>query len=174
MSEAKWLAVYTRPRCEKKVADLLTKRKIHNYCPMNTSQRQWSDRKKVIFEPLFTSYVFVNLTEKERVTVLETAGVINFVYWLGKPAIIRDEEIGAIKFFLKEYQSVTLEKKMVNLNDEVRIINGPLMLRKGNVLEVRNSTVKVTLPSLGHTLVAEIRKDNIENLTYAEASGFRI
>ena len=31
----KWYAVYTRPRWEKKVAEILTRRKIENYCPIN-------------------------------------------------------------------------------------------------------------------------------------------
>jgi len=174
MNESKWFAVYTRPRWEKRVSELLTRRQINNYCPLNRIQKQWSDRKKLVYEPLFTSYVFVHLNDKERMPVLKTAGVINFIYWLGRPAVIRDEEINTIRFFLSEYQNVTLEKKPVNLNDEVRIIGGPLMLRKGNVLEVRNNTVKVTLPSLGHSLIAEVRKDNIENLTYTEESGLII
>ncbi len=170
MNESKWFAVYTQPRWEKKVAEHLTKRKINNYCPLNKVQRQWSDRKKLVLEPLFNSYVFVYLNEKELMNVLPTPGVINFVYWLGRPAIIRDEEIDTIRLFLSEYQNVTLEKKSVNLNDEVRVISGPLMFRKGNVLEVRNNTVKVALPSLGHTLVAEVRKDNVENTSYIEES----
>ncbi|MEY4660481.1 MAG: hypothetical protein RLZZ42_433, partial [Bacteroidota bacterium] len=59
----KWFAVYTRSRCEKKVAQMLTKRGIVNYCPLNKKLRQWSDRKKYIFEPLFPSYVFVYIEE---------------------------------------------------------------------------------------------------------------
>jgi transcription antitermination factor NusG len=174
MIEAKWFAVYTRPRWEKKVAELLAKRKIEHYCPLNRVQRQWSDRKKLVYEPLFTSYVFVNLTDKEHAIVLQTPGIINFVYWLGKPAVIRNEEITTIKQFLNEYSHVRLEKTQVNLNDHVRIINGPLMMRKGNIIEVRNSTVKVMLPSLGHALVAEVRKENIEKLVTAEQQRVRV
>jgi len=174
MNEARWFAVYTRPRWEKKVSELLTKRRISNYCPLNKIQRQWSDRRKLVYEPLFTSYVFVHLNDKELMSILPAPGVINFVYWLGRPAIIHDEEIDTIRLFLNEYQNVTLEKKEVNLNEEVRVISGPLMLRKGNVLEVRNNTVKVALPSLGHTLIAEVRKDNIETSTYLEESSLRI
>ena len=60
-----WYAVYTRPRWEKKVASLLTKKKIENFCPLNKVVRQWADRKKTVYEPLFTSYVFVNTSETE-------------------------------------------------------------------------------------------------------------
>ena len=53
-TEKKWYAVYTRPKWEKKVAELLSRKRIENYCPLNKSIKQWSDRKKTIFEPLFT------------------------------------------------------------------------------------------------------------------------
>jgi hypothetical protein len=53
--ETKWYAVYTRPRWEKKVAEILTDKKIENYCPLNKVVRQWSDRKKIVHEPLFTT-----------------------------------------------------------------------------------------------------------------------
>lgn len=166
-TEAKkqWYALYTRSRWEKKVANALEKKKIEAYCPLNKIQRQWADRKKVIFEPLFTSYVFVFTTPKEHTEIKQVDGVINFVHWLSKPAVIRDEEIETIKKFLNEYDYVTLEKTPVSLKDRVRIINGPLMMWEGNVVEIRTNTIKMTLPSLGHTLVAEIRKENIEIIT---------
>ncbi len=157
-----WYAVYTKPRWEKKVAAILTSRNIENYCPLNKVQRQWSDRKKTIEEPLFKSYVFVNVEERGHVDVKRVDGVLNFVSWLNKPAIIRDEEIETIKLFLNDHQNVYLEKADVNLNDRVRILSGPLMTREGNVLEIKHKTVKVLLPSLGFTLVAEISKTNLE------------
>ena len=162
ITKKQWYALYTRPRWEKKVADLLEKKKVEVYCPLNKVHRQWADRRKVILEPLFSSYVFVNVSEREHLNIKETDGVVNFVYWLNKPAIIRNEEIDTIKKFLNEYDHVSLEKTEVNLNDRVRIINGPLMMWEGNVVEIRTNTIKITLPSLGQTLVAEIR--NVETV----------
>lgn len=162
ITKKQWYAVYTRSRWEKKVAELLERKKIEVYCPLNKVHRQWADRKKTILEPLFTSYVFVNVTEQEHLGIRQTDGVINFVYWLNKPAVIRNDEIDTIKKFLNEYDYVSVEKTRVNLNDRVRIINGPLMMWEGNIVEIRTNTVKIALPSLGQTLVAEIRKDNVE------------
>jgi transcription antitermination factor NusG len=162
ITKKQWYALYTRPRWEKKVADLLEKKKVEVYCPLNKVHRQWADRRKVVLEPLFSSYVFVYISEREHISIKETDGVINFVYWLNKPAIIRNEEIDTIKKFLSEYDHVSLEKTEVNLNDKVRIINGPLMMWEGNVVEIRTNTVKITLPSLGQTLVAEIK--NVETV----------
>lgn len=116
-------------------------------------------------EPLFQSYVFVNVSSIEQLMVRETTGVLNFVYWLQKPAMIREEEIDVIKRFLNEYHNVQIEKSTVNLNDKVRIVGGPLMMREGNVLEIKNKTVKVLLPTMGYTLVAEIEKSNIQKVS---------
>jgi transcription antitermination factor NusG len=158
----KWYVVYTRPRWEKKVADQLNRRKIDHYCPLNRVHRQWADRKKIVLEPLFSAYVFVQIDETEQLSVRLTDGVINFVYWLGKPAVIRDEEIHAIREFLNDYKDVRLEKTPVSLHDNVRIIGGPLVMQKGQVVSVKNKTVKVILPSLGYMMQAEVETSNVE------------
>ena len=71
-----WYALYTRSRWEKKVAELLTRKQVENYCPLNRVQRQWSDRRKIVMEPLFRSYVFVHMTEAEQLTARSVDGVI--------------------------------------------------------------------------------------------------
>jgi transcription antitermination factor NusG len=157
-----WYAVYTKPRWEKKVAENLTKNSVENYCPLNKVLRQWHDRKKFVYEPLFTSYVFVRADENQHAELRKINGILNFVYWLRKPAVIRDEEINIIKKFMDQYTNVQLEKTIVNLNDTVRVIKGPLMEQEGNVIAVRNRTVKIALPSLGYIMVAEVEKQNVE------------
>src|SRR5688572_27236774 len=162
-----WYVVYTKPRWEKKVAELLTNKEIQNYCPVHRVNRKWHDRNKVIHEPLFPSYVFVRATVMQLSVIREINGIINFVYWLGKPAVIRNEEIETIRQFLLDYDSVRLEKTIVNLEDTVRILQGPLINKEGKVVEVLHRTVKVLLPSLGYALVAEIEKSHIEPIMRA-------
>lgn len=157
-----WYAVYTKPRWEKKVAESLTKGKFESYCPLNTVIRQWSDRKKKVSEPLFTSYVFVRTTEQLHIELKQFDGIINLVYWLNKPAVIKDREIEAIKDFLDEYKNVKLEKTRVNINDMVRVIKGPLSEYEGNIIGVKSNTVKIVLPSLGYCMTAEVEKSSIE------------
>ena len=159
----KWYVVYTKPHWEKKVTELLSRKKIEYFCPLNKVQRQFNDRKKVVNEPLFTSYVFVHIDETEQVPVRLTDGVINFIYWLGKPAEVRHEEIQAIKEFLNDYKYVRLEKTAVNLQDEVRVIGGPLVTQVGQVVSVKNNkTIKVVLPSLGYLMHAELEASQVE------------
>jgi transcription antitermination factor NusG len=157
-----WYALYTKPRWEKKVADLLSARHIENYCPVNKVYRQWSDRKKIITVPLFTCYVFVKLDERMQSSARSTAGVINFVYWLNKPATIRDEEITLIKKFVNEYENVQLEKVSVRPSDTVRITQGALMGQEGLVTSASKKVIKVLLPSLGFMMSAEVNVAHVE------------
>lgn len=158
----RWYAVYCMPRWEKKVADQLTRKGVTNYCPLNKVQKQWSDRKKMVEEPLFKSYVFVQLTHREMVAVKQTSGILNFVYWLGRPAVIKDQEIETIKRFLNDYTNVELEKTEVEIDSRVRIITGPFMDYEGQVVEINTHTVKVQLPSLGYALVAKVDRNSIK------------
>lgn len=157
----KWLAIYTRPRWEKKVNQLLTEKGFESYCPLNKVRRKWSDRMKVVEEPLFKSYVFVKVTEQERSAVRMTTGAINFVYWDGKPAIVKEREISAIRRFLDEHEQVEARPANLKLNDRVRITNGTLMDHEGKVLALRHKTAKVAIDSLGYILVAYIDRTKL-------------
>ncbi len=157
----KWLAVYTRPRWEKKVNQLLTEKGLESYCPLNKVRRKWSDRVKLVEEPLFKSYVFVKVNEEDRSKVRMTSGAINFVYWEGKPAVIKEKEITAIKRFLDEYENVEARPVELKVNQRVRITNGTLMDNEGKVLDLRHKTAKVAIDSLGYILVAYIERSKL-------------
>jgi len=158
---SKWLAVYTKPRWEKKVNQLLTEKGVESYCPLNKVRRKWSDRVKVVEEPLFKSYVFVKVSDDDKTNVRMTNGVINFVYWQRKPAVIKDREINVIKRFLNEYENVELRPMELKVNQRVIITTGPLMDHEGQVLDLRHKVVKVAIDSLGYSLVAYIERTKL-------------
>jgi transcription antitermination factor NusG len=170
--QKKWYAVYTRPRWEKKVSYLLDRQKIENYCPVNKVQRQWSDRKKIVLEPLFTSYVFVYIDETQQLSIRATYGVTNFVHWLSRPAVIRNEEIETIRQFLNDFNNVQLEKIPVKPNDAVKVIGGALMEQRGKVIAIKNKTVKIILPSLGYMMHAEVETSMVEIISEESISHY--
>jgi transcription antitermination factor NusG len=157
----KWFAIYTRPRWEKKVNHLLLQKGIEVYCPLNKVRRKWSDRIKTVEEPLFKSYVFVKVADEDRTKVRMTDGVVNFVYWDGKPAMIKEKEIQTIKRFLDEYENVEVVKMELNEGDRVQVIAGPMMDQEGKVIEVKNKVAKVCIDSLGYMLIAYIDKSKL-------------
>lgn len=158
----KWHAVYTKPRWEKKVFALLEERGITAYCPLNKIRRRWSDRFKVINEPLFKSYVFVKIGDEEMKNVRTTPGVVNFVYWNSKPAVIRELEINTIKKFLNEYDFVSAEPIQLVPNQRIKILNGVLMNEEAIVIRSEKNKVQVVLESLGYKLTANLNKNEIQ------------
>ncbi|MDX1935648.1 MAG: UpxY family transcription antiterminator [Flavihumibacter sp.] len=155
-SDKQWLAAYTRPRWEKKVFALLDAKGIETYCPLNKVKKQWSDRVKLVEEPLFKSYVFVHVTEEEQAKVRMTNGVVNFIYWLGKPARIKQKEIDRIKRFLNEYEEVEVHQTALQPNDKVIIRSGILMDKEATVKRTLHNKVEVEIESLGCKLVAYV------------------
>lgn len=150
------------------MTDQLKRKKIEFYCPQNRISSRWNDRKKNVSEPLFSSFVFVYLSEEEQKTAMQVNGVVNFVYWLNKPVVVPNEEIDTIKKFLFEYSNVKVERTSVSQLENVRIIDGPVITRKGNLLEVKNTTVKAILPSLGQVLLADVRGNAETVSTYSD------
>lgn len=158
----KWYAVYTKPRWEKKVASHLAERGIVHYCPLNKVTRQWSDRKKVVLEPVFKGYVFVKVLDENKWDLRKIPGILNFVFWLGKPATIREEEIDTIRKFLKEFSNVTVESKDLTLHSKVRVKQGVMMNYEGMVLEIFGNRAIVRIESLDIQLSAHFDKSNLE------------
>jgi transcription antitermination factor NusG len=160
--EKQWLAVYTQPRWEKKVHNLFLQNGIESYCPLNTVIRQWSDRKKKVEEPLFKSYVFVRVSPKEQTRVRMISGVINFVYWLGKPAVIKDAEIETIRRFMNDYIEVeVMAMDKIEPGSLLVINSGILISHEATALKVGNKMVEVLIESLGFKLVAKIEREKL-------------
>ena len=153
----KWYALYTKPRWEKKVNMVLNNKGIECWCPVKKTEKQWSDRKKIIEEPLFTSYVFVNIDTSERTRVLMTDGILNFVYHVGKPAVIRNEEIELIKKYLAETQATVSVQSLGSLdeNTRIKVNHGVFMDSTGTVIKGGKKKIFVKLESLDQVMIVE-------------------
>jgi transcription antitermination factor NusG len=157
-----WYVVYTKPRWEKKVYTLLTDKNIEAYCPLNKVRRKWSDRIKWVEEPLFKSYVFVKVAAEELTEVRMISGVVNFVYWLGKPAIVKNKEIEIIRKFLNDYEEVWTEPIELQKDARVVITRGAFMDKEARVVKVTHNKVRVLIESIGYSLVAVIARSNVD------------
>ncbi|MFZ6024343.1 MAG: UpxY family transcription antiterminator [Bacteroidota bacterium] len=155
--EKKWYALYTKPRWEKKIDSVLIRKGIESWCPLQKVERQWSDRKKIIEDPLFKSYVFVRIAPDEKTKVLMTDGVLNFVHYLGKPAIIKDDEVDTIKKYLAEKDAsiAILSEEGFQNEMKIKVNHGVFMGNKGTVIRGGKKKVYVKLESLGQVMVVE-------------------
>lgn len=140
-----WYVLYTRPKAEKQVAQRLLEIEKEVYLPLHKIKRRWSDRVKIVEIPLFTSYVFVNVPEHELHALTGINGVARVVYYLRKPAVVRDVEIEAIKEFLicAEFSEIIYE------GDQVAINCGVFENVTGKVLYITEKCVALYLEELG-------------------------
>lgn len=156
-----WYIVYTKSKSEKKVAALLTKKKIENFCPLNCKSIVQFRKSKLVYEPLFSSYVFVYIAENEIDLLKQIENVVSLVFWKGKPAVICHEEIEAIKEFTSDHQNIKLERTQVNLNGDAKMDDDRSYSMDGKILMIKNKSIKVNLPSLGFTLIAELEGESV-------------
>lgn len=133
-----WYALYTRPRFEKKVDKELQDLSIESFLPLKKVVKFWSDRKKMIDEPLFPSYVFVHADSKERHRAFQPQGVVRMVSFNGQPARIPEEQINAVRRIL-EAGYLPIVDNNLSKGDKVEIIAGPLTGLQGHVSENRGN-----------------------------------
>ena len=159
-----WNVLYTKTRNEKKVFERLTNIGVDAYCPCQRTLKQWSDRKKWVDEPVFKSYIFVKVPESEsqKLQILNTPGVVRFLYWLGQPAQVRQGEIDGIRSFLGEHQSV--ESISFDAGLKLNVKQGVLKGSEGVVLYQTKNEVVLRVEKLGMSLVARLPKVTVESL----------
>jgi transcription antitermination factor NusG len=144
----KWFVLYTRPQYEIKVAEALQGLGIRAYCPVYTQLKQYSDRKKKVEKPLLKSYVLVKIADRDREQVFAIPGVVRYVFWLGKPAVVREEEIELMKNNLGGiYESICVEQ--LQKGSAYTIPEGPFKGQQGKVVTLLKNRIKLELPSLG-------------------------
>ena len=142
-----WKVLYVKPRSEKKVVSLLTKIGIIAVCPMITEIHQWSDRKKKVEVPLLKSYVFVQVDDTLRDMVFQVPHVVRYLFWLGKPALVKDAEILLMQKWLG-YNDVQADVEQIAHGDRVNIATGPFKGEKGIVKEINKNRIQLLLLDL--------------------------
>jgi transcription antitermination factor NusG len=149
--ERKWFVVYTRPQQELKVAEQLSAMGITNYCPTITLVKQYSDRKKKVSKPLLSSYVMVELEQNERNKVFACNGIVRYLFFLGKPAVVPVSDINLMQDHLSGvYNDIKLTT--LSVGDSHTISEGPFSGISGRVVQSDNTKVKLELASLGMSI----------------------
>lgn len=158
-----WYLVYSKPRHELKLAQRVSDMGIETYCPTIRTVRQWSDRKKKVIEPLFKSYVFVRLNEFNRESIYHVSGFSRFVFWLGKPAVVREQEINTLKNFMNKVVHETIALKRFEVGQHVRVQSGPLKDNEGTLLRIKGQEATLQMDSLGTVIQAKIALADLAN-----------
>jgi transcriptional antiterminator RfaH len=145
----KWYVLYTKSRNEKTVAQKLTGLGIEVYCPLVKTKRQWSDRIKWVEEPLFRSICFVHIADQDRERVFQISGVVRYLFWLGKPALVRDNEIEKLKLFLENNAHSEINVTHFTPQQRVRISSGILSEKEAVVVRQVQNKLVLRLDTIG-------------------------
>lgn len=159
-----WYVLYTKSRYERVVAKKLILSGMEGYCPLLKTRKKWSDRLKWVEEPLFRSYCFVRMDEKEREKALWIPGVVRYLYHCGKPAIIQEKEIELVKRWLMNYDHKKIEVLNFSENDRILIRSGALIGQEAEVIESKGNYALLCLESLGTTVRVDLRRNMVEKI----------
>lgn len=146
-----WYVLYTSPRAEKKVDERLRGMGVESYLPLHRSPQVWSDRVKMVDKPLFSSYVFVRCSEAQLMSLLKVYGVVRIIYYSGKPAVIRQEEIDAIHSFLEQAANHVL-----SIGEEVEILNGAMKHVSGVIRKLGRNRLQLHIEQLAVTVTVDL------------------
>ena len=166
IQKPKWFALVTRSRAEKKVAERISLQ-WNTFLPLYTQWRQWSDRKKKVEIPLIPSFVFVNTTERELSAILKDDGVVRVLRYLGKPAVVRDEEIEVLRLFTINKDLIqTISPIDLSKGEMVEIVQGPFAGIKANYINHKGKyKIIVNIEATGTFYQVEVAINNIQKLS---------
>jgi transcription antitermination factor NusG len=157
-----WFAAYTLPKFEKRAYLELAKQNVEAYLPVQKVFKQWSDRVKRQEVPLFPNYIFIRNTESDTMRALRTRGILRFVSFDGKPAIIADHDIEAIRKL--ESENPEVERNLVE-GASVRIIRGPLAGFVGKLFSKKGRVrFAVRVETIGQSLSLEVPAAYLEQI----------
>lgn len=157
-----WFAAYTKPRSEKITAKRLLEAGIEVYLPLQKRLRSWSDRKKLVEEPVIRSYIFVRITAAEYYKVLQDWGVVRYVCFEGKAVPIPDIQIDLLKRVMGEGLEVEGVEEALEPGTWVEVCSGALMGYQGEMVKHQGkSKVVIRLKHISHMLLVTLPKSYV-------------
>lgn len=160
-----WYALYTRSRAEKKVLEQFALKGINAYLPMRRELRQWSDRKKWMEVPAINSYIFAQFTPEDMKKAYDVQGIVAFVNDKGKPAIIPDLQIAAMRQTIEANLCFSIEQNITRKGDYVRITTGPLTGIEGQISEIRGKNqFCIEISPIGFSIIVDTENASYEKI----------
>ncbi len=161
----KWYAIYTRSKAEKRVFESLSRNGFQAFLPTIKRLRQWSDRKKMVEEPLFRSYVFIHIEEKNLYNALNVFGALKFVAFERKAVAIPERQIEAIKHYLEDPEDENDAGVEFSKGQLVRVKSGAMEGLIGTLINIKNKhRLEVMIDAIGQVIRLNIARSRVEPL----------
>jgi len=135
-----WYLIYTKPQHEKKVHAHLTEIKIDSFLPTRKILRTWHDRKKYVDEPLFPSYVFIYLNDKQNYyDGIDAEGSLYYVRSGKQIARVSETIVNNIKLAVDQVNDIQISEDRFQPGRQLVINKGPLTGLSCEVVRYNNN-----------------------------------
>jgi transcription antitermination factor NusG len=169
-----WYAVYTKNNCESKVVNQLNKRKITNFCAINSTTINSRSTRKPQRNNLLPCIVFVCISTDKLPVINKIKEITNVLYWMGEPAIINTLEIEYLEYFTTNYQDLMVERVEVVHQSIPTITTEQKVDIMGSVIALAQQQTKLILPSLGFAILANTENTNIDDVLIKKVNNIKI
>lgn len=167
--DRQWFALRVKSRCEKAVAAAARSKGFEEFLPLYKSRHQWSDRSKLVDEPLFPGYVFCRLNAEDRFALLTIPGVMHLVGIGHTPTALADAEVLAIRDALRA-QVVVEPWPFLEVGARVQLANGPLAGLGGFLIRTdHRARIVLGLTLLKQSVAVEVDHNWVEPVTRTTA-----
>jgi len=138
----------------------LSQRGLETWLPLCHVKHRWSDRTKIVDQPLFPGYLFSRFLMADRVRVLQSPGVKQIVGIGVTPAPISASEINNLRT-LVDARPVLVPWPYLCAGQKVRVDRGPLAGVYGFVVRAEEGSLRivVSVDLLQRSVAAEIDRD---------------
>ncbi|MGA7906267.1 MAG: UpxY family transcription antiterminator [Candidatus Sulfotelmatobacter sp.] len=158
----KWYALCTAPRHEKSVARQIERHGIECFLPRYRSVRRWKDRRKELELALFPSYVFVRITLRNRLHVLQLPGAVRLVAFNGQPASLPEDEIEGLRNRLSGGCRIE-PHPYLRVGRRVRVRSGPMQGLEGIIQRTKEGCrIIFSIDLIMRSVAVEVDEADVE------------
>jgi transcription antitermination factor NusG len=145
------------------VEESLLQKGIDAFTPKVALRKHWSDRVKIVREPLFKGYCFAKFELCEKLQAVRQPGVVSVVHFKEQYVPVPESVIQSLKILTE--QGIKLDPcPYIKVNNAVVITKGPLKGVEGLVLEKRNknTTLVISVEAIGSAVKCVVDIDSVD------------
>ncbi|MCX6318732.1 MAG: UpxY family transcription antiterminator [Bacteroidetes bacterium] len=161
-----WYLIYTKPRHEKKVHQFLLQKQISSLLPVRNSVKKWHDRKKLVEEPLFPSYIFLYVNTLDTYFQgLSADGAMHYVKSGSQPARIQETVISNLRILTQGQPQMEVTSSRFEPGEKLTITKGALMgLNCELIRYCGKEKILVRVELLNRSLLVSVTDDQLLSL----------
>jgi transcriptional antiterminator RfaH len=138
---------------------------IEVFLPLYKTIRKWSDRKKLVEKPLFSSYVFVKVNTRQYYSALKVEGVVKYVCFENKAVPIPERQIDNLKLLINSNARIEVTTEKFEKGDAVEVVHGVLTGLTGELIRIKKKNkVVVRIDRIDQNLILDIPAAYIKKL----------